>query len=177
LRKIITFSVILLAFSANAQISFIGFDTTNCGSPLTNVYTFTNYDFGFWGHGYTIFKNGIQVYDKQNSSGDCYCLELIFINDTIGFMAELGEMYSTKVYKSSDFGSNWTLIGGGAPHYFGLFIVNKHYGYFVSGINNLVLVTSFSDIQIPQFEIYDTAVNKDIFITDTIYNSLVILIL
>lgn len=168
MKNIIVIIVVFFTFSANAQISFAGFDTINCLGPLTNVYSYVNYDIGSHGHGYRILKNGIQVYDKQNSLGPLYCRDLIFINDTIGFIVETDEHANTSVFKSSDFGSNWVIIGSGAPNYFGLFIINSYYAYLVTGINNIVLVKKCSDIQVPFNLIYDTSVNQEIFKTDTI---------
>lgn len=178
MRNIFLLFFLLIVINSKAQISFIGFDTTICGSPLTISYTYTNYDIGSHGHGYRIYKNGILIYDKQNS-GPLFCRELIFINDSIGFIAEanlgVGSIPSISVFKTSDFGLYWANVGNSAEYGYsiGLFIVNANYGYLVAPNFGNVLVSTISDIQTPSNIIYDSLVNADIYKTDSIlYNPL-----
>jgi hypothetical protein len=175
MRKLIVFLILIIACNANAQVSFIGFDTTVCSSPLTNTYTYQNYDVGSHGHGYKIFKNGVQVYNKSVGSGPLVCWELLFINDSVGFLREADIGMSNNIYKTSNYGSNWTFMGKGLLGYFGLYMLNENFGYLVTAdyfyTCRGIYVTKLSERQTTSYFITDTSMNTDIYKTDTIFGN------
>ncbi|NVO02556.1 MAG: T9SS type A sorting domain-containing protein [Bacteroidetes bacterium] len=169
MKKIIAFAILMIAIKVSAQVSFIGFDTIICSSPMTNVYTYVNYMIGSHGGGYTIYQNGVQVFDKQNYDASLVCNDLIFINDNIGFIVECNALSMNRtVYKSSDSGQNWTYCGSGAPYYLGLYILNENYGYLLTTVNSIVMLTKVSDIEPPVNLIFDDSLTAEIYKHDTI---------
>src|SRR5687767_7087437 len=115
--KYTIFILLMLSQKAQAQPGFIGFDTTICGSPMTDSYSFSNWSSGMGSgtiYGFTIYRNGSPVYSMSGSmSGSVYGAELIFINDSTGFMAYRVAGYGHQLKKTSDYGTSWTLIGNG----------------------------------------------------------------
>lgn len=172
-----TFFVLFATFKMSAQIYFLGFDQPFCGSPLSLTYTYASYSTGGGSsasHGYKVYRNGIEVY--YNSGGSMSlsttCIDMVFINDTTGFLVEnIGGM-QTKVKKTSDFGVTWTTIGTNSPGYKSLYILNENFVYEVTSISNYVFVTRCSDVVPPQPNfISDDTVNTDVYKVDTIFNS------
>jgi hypothetical protein len=153
------------------QISFIGFDTTICSSSMINTYTYSNWTSGsgsgFQG-GYQIFKNGIQVYSDYGYEADFKrCEDIIFINDSVGFIA-VHTQSAPRLYKTIDYGVSWSYIGGGAPNYFGTYIINESHAYLVTQYANSLYITKCSDIPPSNFFILDDTINTSIYINDTI---------
>lgn len=161
---------------SNAQITFTAFDQPYCGGTVNHTYSFTNYSIGA-GSGsqacYYVFRDGVVILNVVGGSlgsGE-YCKELIFINDSTGFLlAQVGGM-GTYAKKTSDYGQTWQLIGTSAPGYLAFFPVSKNYGYLFSSPtgNNMLFVTRCSDIETPvQNYIQDYTVSNDQFRWDTI---------
>jgi hypothetical protein len=164
-----------LANTSNAQISFTGFDETYCGGTVNHTYTFLNYDIGGPGSGaqhcYYVFRDGVvilNVIGGSMGSGE-FCRELIFINDSTGFLlAETGLTAYAK--KTSDYGQTWQLFGNTARGYRAFFPISLNYGYlFSSPTSNMLYVARCSDIEPPVSNyIYDYSIYSDEFRWDTI---------
>jgi hypothetical protein len=166
-----SFILVICAFifsRLNAQIGFIGFSEPVCQSPMTNVYTYSNYPLGSHGGGFIIYINGVQVLDMSNQFGAFVCQELIFLNDSTGFLA-----YHTpngvRVLKTADYGSNWSNVGNGA-YFLGMYIVNQNYGYLLSTFSSTVIYSTISDLVLPSILIFDTICDNDVFEIDTTFN-------
>lgn len=178
MKKAITLLIVtLFIFCAwlPAQISFSGFDQSYCGGTVNHTYTFLNYDIGGPGSGaqhcYYVFRDGIVIKNVIGGSlgNGQFCRELIFINDSTGFL--LAETPSAAyAEKTSDYGQTWQLIGNTAPGYRAFFPISKNYGYlFASPTDNMLYVARCSDTETPVFNyIYDYSVSSDKFSWDTI---------
>ena len=177
MKKAAIISILLvLTIKVFSQVTFIGFDTTICGHTTNNIYTYSNVS---GGNGSTsngffyVFKNGIQVfYDGGFQQYSEQCHDLIFINDSVGFLVyTLSSNYYVK--ETFDYGVSWIDIGSSGNLYYGLYILNPHFAYLVAGANYgglfQINVVRCSDIQPPQQTfIRDTAINSDIYKTDNI---------
>jgi len=171
---------VLLAANSFSQVQFIGFDRAVCPGPMVNMYTYSNYQSGGGGsgtiYGYTVYKNGVSVFDASGTLGDGkYGRDLIFINDSVGFLVYYSGNTSNRVLRTEDFGQTWSDIGGGAPTYYGLYVVNSGFAYLVTYWNtplqlHVARCSNLAAYQNPQF-IYDTSMNGDVFKTDTILNN------
>ena len=152
----------------SAQISFVGFDTTICASPMTNVYTYSNYAIGFHGDGYNIYRNGTLIFNSYGTySGEVWCLDLIAINDSTVFYVERSGGSYCELYKTSDYGQHWHFVSQTVGNYYGMYILNEKFGYIVTGAW-AVNVTKFNDLWPQTVLISDTTLDYDIYKTDTI---------
>jgi hypothetical protein len=61
-----------------------------------------------------------------------YCRDISFINDSVGFLVLLLRNHINPASETEDFGQTWSDIGGGAPTYYGLYVVNSNFGYLVT---------------------------------------------
>ncbi|NMC98770.1 MAG: T9SS type A sorting domain-containing protein [Bacteroidales bacterium] len=167
-------SLIFVGFISKmiAQISFIGFDQTQCGIIINNGYTFENISMMCGSHssGYKIYKDGNEVYEKCIEFGGCSVFQLQFINDTTGFLIESNPNGHT-VYKTNNSGTSWTAIGGGTPTLLGFYLVNSNTGYLVTTWDSpkAVYITRVSDIN--QRIITDNQITNDTIISDTIFGN------
>ncbi|MCK6648668.1 MAG: T9SS type A sorting domain-containing protein [Bacteroidia bacterium] len=160
---------------SNAQITFTAFDQPYCGGTVNHTYTFLNYDIGGGGSGtqhcYYVFRDGVVILNVIGGSMGAgqFCRELIFINDSTGFL--LAETPNTAyAKKTSDYGQTWQLIGNTAPGYRAFFPISLNYGYlFSSPTSNMLYVARCSDIEPPVSNyIYDYSIYSDEFRWDTI---------
>ena len=150
--------------------TFIGFDTIICAQPMTNIYSYSNYTLSIHTQGYNIYKNGNLILHDQQYNAPSYVYDLIFIDDSTGFLVTAGGSGASVVRKTSDGGITWNFIGYSA-WYMGLYIVNANYGYLVAYFDSTVLLTRISDLQ-PHTEIMrDTFPDIDMFVSDTILNN------
>ena len=153
-----------------AQISFIGFDQTQCGLITNHGYTFENINMMCGSHssGYEIYNDENKVYEKCIEFGGCSVIQLQFVDETTGFLLESNSNGHT-VYKTTNSGTTWTNIGGGAPTLLGFYIVNPNTGYLVTTWDNptAVYITRVSDID-SRF-ITDNMIINDTIIADTIF--------
>ncbi len=179
MKNIISIFLIYCCTSVYAQVEFIGFDRSVCAEPMNNAYTYSNFNSGGGSgaiYGYIIYKNGIAVFTASgNMSQGKHCKDLIFINDSIGFLVFYSGISSNRVLRTQDFGQTWTDIGGGAPNYFGLYVVNSTTAYLVTqwDIPMQLRVARCSSIpsNINSNLIYDQTIDSDIFETDTLLYS------
>lgn len=163
-----------------SQIQFIGFDRSTCAEPMTNTYSFTNYSNGGGGsgtlYGFTIYKNGIAVYGQSGTMGDGKsCIDLKFVNDSVGFIVTYSGNSSNNVWRTADYGQTWSLIGGGAPNYFGLYVINTETAYLVTQwdfpMQLYVAKCSANATECNGTFVYDQTITSDIFKTDTVFAS------
>jgi len=177
MKKIILFILVLSFTNVFSQIQFIGFDRNVCPQALNNTYTYSNFSSGGGGsgtiYGYTIYKNGIVVYSASgNMGGGKFCKDLIFINDSIGFLVYYSGNSSNSVLRTEDFGQTWNEIGGGAPNYFGLYVANSISAYLVTQWDTplQLYIARCCALQsnVNNNFIYDQTISSDIFVTDTL---------
>ena len=118
--------------------------------------------------GYRIYLNGAEVFEKCANLEHYSIINLVFVNDSTGFIVERNNNGHT-VYKTTNSGIHWQPIGGGAPVYFGFYLVNVHTGYLVTYWNNPqnLYITRVSDINNHSFS--DSNINQDTIINDTIF--------
>jgi hypothetical protein len=163
-----------------SQIQFIGFDRSTCSEPMTNSYSYTNYSSGGGGsgtlYGFTVYKNGIAVYGQSGTMGDGKsCVDLKFVNDSVGFIVTYSGNSSNTVWRTADYGQTWSLIGGGAPNYFGLYVINAETAYLVTQwdfpMQLYVAKCSANAGESNGTFIYDQTITADIFKTDTVFAS------
>lgn len=81
----------------------------------------------------------------------------------------LGSNISVYMYSTS---GSWNLLGSGADRMEGIFLVNLHTGYLVTGsiFGDLILITRLSDIR-QKIIMVDTVVQHDTLIRDTIFGA------
>ena len=107
MKNILIILIGLFGLNTTAQISLIGFSSSNCSSSMTNVYTYTNVTSGNGSgtyHGFKIYKNGLPVYqDGGSQSSSAFGHELIFINDSTGFFAYVHASLGTRLIKTTNF--------------------------------------------------------------------------
>ncbi|MFM7216579.1 MAG: T9SS type A sorting domain-containing protein [Bacteroidota bacterium] len=176
-RHLVIFFLLFQSITAFSQVTFIGFDRNTCVQPMTNTYTFTNYSVGGGGsgtvYGYTVYRNGAAVFSASGNMGDGKsCIDLVFLNDSVGFLVYYSGNTSNRVLRTSDFGQSWNDVGGGAPNYFGLYVATSHIAYLVTQWNTppQLYVCRCSDVPtaVNATFIYDTSVNAGLFATDTL---------
>jgi hypothetical protein len=169
-----------LVLPTNAQIQFLGFDHPTCPQQSSNVYTYSNYTNGGGGSGtvlgYNIFRNGVAVFGESGTMGNGkICKDLVFVNDSIGFLVTYSGSMAISVLRTEDYGLNWTLIGGGAPNYFGLYVVNYTTAYVVTQWDTpmQLRVAKCSSIAAENdiLFIYDQTLTSDVYRTDTLLYS------
>ena len=174
--------IILLLISTNtfSQIQFVGFDRNFCPQPMSNTYTYNHFMIGIGGpgttYGYTIYKNGTAVYSNGGSGGNAkYVKDLLFINDSIGFLVYYSGYSANRVLRTEDFSQTWNEIGRGAPNYFGLYIIKSNFAYLVTQWNSPLqaYVARCSNLQpyMDPFFIYDQTITSDVFRKDTLLTS------
>ncbi len=180
MKYLFSIFLFLSVFHVNAQIQFIGLDHTVCPQPMSNIYSFSNFSIGSGGsgtiYGFDILKNGVVVHSEsgQMSNGK-HCLDLVFINDSVGFLVYYSGLSSNRVLRTGDYGVTWNDIGGGAPNYFGLYVVNASLAYLVTQWNTpmQLYVARCSNIpgnMNPLF-ITDYSITSDVFVTDTLLSA------
>jgi hypothetical protein len=160
----------LILHVSNAQISFIGFEQEQCGLITNHGYTYENIPLmcGSNSSGYKIYLDGEEIFEKCIEFGGCSILELMFINETTGFIVESNPNGHT-VYKTENSGVDWFSIGGGAPTYLGFYLVNANTGYLLTTWDNPLnlYINRVSDIN--QYYFSDPYINQDTVINDTIF--------
>ncbi|MCI5055556.1 MAG: T9SS type A sorting domain-containing protein [Flavobacteriales bacterium] len=117
MKTTILLSLLAVCFCSNGQLNTIGFDTSQCAGSITINYTYQNYTEPHSSgsstvDGFRIFKNGVQIYEKEGLSQQVphWGHELIFINDSVGFFSyNVGPQFY--VIKTSDYGASWQTIG------------------------------------------------------------------
>lgn len=169
-----------VAILANAQIQFIGFDHPTCLQQSSYVYTYSNYTNGGGGSGtvlgYNIFRNGVAVFGESGTLGNGkICKDLVFVNDSIGFLVTYSGNMAISVLRTEDYGVNWTLIGGGAPNYFGMYVVNYTTAYVVTQWDTpmqlyVAKCSSFASEANATF-VYDQTIETDVYRSDTLLYS------
>lgn len=169
-----------VAIMANAQIQFVGFDHPTCPQQSSNVYTYSNYTSGGGGSGtilgYNIFRNGVAVFGESGTMGNGkVCKDLVFVNDSIGFLVTYSGSLAISVLRTEDYGVNWTLIGGGAPNYFGMYVVNYNTAYVVTQWDTpmQLIVAKCSSIaaEANATFVYDQSITADVYRSDTLLYS------
>jgi hypothetical protein len=100
---------------------------------------------------------------------------LVFINDSTGFLIERSAN-GYGVYKTSDYGSSWTGIGGEGPDLLGFYVVNEHDVYLITTANGWgAIITKASDINGKgSFKYYQEVkiIDNEAIINDTIYGDI-----
>ncbi|MBL4708520.1 MAG: T9SS type A sorting domain-containing protein [Flavobacteriales bacterium] len=147
MKNFILLIFVFVSTIINAQINFIGFDTTVCGSALTQNYTFTNYSTGGGPssarHGFRVFKNGIQVHQSTAGNGinSKFAIDMLFINDSIGFLTFRSGQGGNHVLKTNDYGTTWATTNvGGAPNYHETYIVNENTIYTATSYQSFIMI-------------------------------------
>lgn len=180
MKHLISIFLLFSVIHVNAQIQFIGFDHASCPQQLNFSYTFNNYSIGGGGsgtvYGYDILRNGVVVFSHSGQMGNGkQCLDLVFINDSVGFLVYYSGLSYNRVLRTEDYGVTWNDIGGGAPNYFGLYVVNPNVAYLVTQWNtplqlHVARCSSIPGNMDPLF-IYDLSITSDVFTTDTLLSS------
>lgn len=178
-KQLLCFLLIHVWAGSSAQLQFIGFDRNVCPTPMSNTYTYTNFSTGGGSGasvGFTVYKNGTAVYTISGQMGDSKtCHELLFVNDSTGFLVYYSGNTGSRLMRSTDYGQSWSDIGGGAPLYFGVYVLNPDFVYLVTAWNipNQVYVAKCSSN--PQFMnstfIVDQLLSADLFANDTVINT------
>jgi len=168
----IILGAIMMTSSANAQITFTGFDQEQCGLINNHGFTYQNIwqMCGSHSYGYKIFKDGNLVYEKCIQLGGCQIKELMFISSNKGFMVE-SNPNGHAVYQTTNSGNSWEIVGFGAPTYLGFHLLNEHTGYLITTWNSplVVYISRVSDIRTRMM--YDTEIDEDLIIQDTIFGA------
>ena len=180
IRFVLLLTLLHCGLPTNAQIQFVGFDHPTCPQQSSNVYTYSNYTSGGGGSGtilgYTIFRNGVVVFGESGTMGSGrICKDLVFVNDSIGFLVTYSGNMAISVLRTQDYGVSWTLIGGGAPNYFGMYVVNYTTAYVVTQwdtpmqfrVAKCSSIAAENDILF----IYDQTITTDVYRTDTLLYS------
>ncbi len=177
MQKILIFILFLfLVKSSFCQQTFLGFNHSDCVQPVNINYTYQN---TFTGNGsgsqayYKVFRNGTIIASgggfNINNAGKI-CMDLQFVNDSVGFYVYRVTSGQHIVMKTSNYGNTWNQIGIGGPNYDSLFVVNENTVYL--HYNNLpqffVSIIKCSDIQPQKTLIYDASGNNNISVFDTI---------
>lgn len=125
-----------LPISILAQYIYLGHDGADCSSPMSINYTYTEYYQGSHGHGYRIYRNGIEVRHRYDEFGGYYVRSLDFLNDSVGFVTESfqGILF---VYRTNDYGDNWECIGGANLEFHDIYFVNQHTAYLIGRQHHL----------------------------------------
>jgi len=163
---------------AQAQVSFLGFDRDYCPDALSISYTYENFSLPGGSsaeHGFRILRDGVQVYSQQGSmNNSTLCLDLYFVNDAVGFIVIQAPGGGKQVLRTQDYGNNWQIIGGGAPNYLGLYVLNDWTAYLVTqwDFPKQLCVCRCSDQlnNINNSVIYDTIQQANIAVTDVLLN-------
>ncbi|MFM8431573.1 MAG: T9SS type A sorting domain-containing protein [Bacteroidota bacterium] len=177
MRHLVVLLLITITQRSFSQVSFIGFDHSTCIQPMNDSFTYSNYTSGGGGsgtaYGYNIYRNGIWIFGDGGTMADGKtCRELVFINDSIGFLVYYSGNTSNRVLRTSDRGQTWADIGGGAPDYFGLYVATPHVAYIVTYWNSpqQLYVGRCSDVtsRVDLSFIYDPSINMDVHASDTL---------
>lgn len=162
----------LLSQICNAQISFIEFEQEQCGLISSHGYTYENIPLMCGSHssGYKIYLGGEQIFEKCIEFGGCSVIDIMFVNETTGFIVERNPNGHT-VYKTRNSGVVWSSIGGGSTTYLGFYVVNSNTGYLLTTWDTPLnlYITRVSDIN--QYYYSDTNINQNITIDDTIFGT------
>lgn len=173
MKTITIYFIILLgcfSLNVNAQITFIEFEQEQCGLITEHGFTFENIPLMCGSHssGYKIYLNGAQVFEKCIEFGGCSILEIMFINETTGFLVETNPN-GHSVYKTINSGTSWSYFGGGAPTFLGFYLVNENTAYLLTTWDNPLnlYINRASDIR--NRVISDSEIMNDTLINDTIF--------
>jgi hypothetical protein len=144
---------------------------------MSNNYTFVNTSGGGGGSGlilgYNIYRNGVVVFGESGTMGNGkICKDLVFVNDSIGFLVTYCGNTAIDVLRTEDFGVTWTLIGGGAPNYFGMYVVNYTTAYVVTQWDTPMqfIIAKCSSIAAENNAtfVYDQTITADVYRADTL---------
>ena len=95
--------IVLLIPNVNAQITFVGFDQTQCGIISEPDYSYYNSVTCYHGNGYKIFYKKNLVFEKCLQLGGCSVIDLKFVNDSTGFLTESNSNGGTYIYKTANY--------------------------------------------------------------------------
>jgi len=175
MKKIIIISFVLI-FIGNkrlySQISFLGFDKSQCFKNENIDYTYQNLTCSHTSY-FRIYKKGTLVYE----SASCSTLEsnsvdsMIFISESTGFIINSG-MEGYSVLKTTDSARTWIPIGGGTRTFLGLFLINANTGYLITTWDSpkAVYIDRISDIEHAFLTTTKDSI-KDTIIKDTIFGN------
>lgn len=172
MKKAIILSLVLAFIglkSLYSQISFLGFDKSQCGLISNHGYTYQNYDCTHSSK-YRIFKNNSLVYETDCSMFVSHRInKMMFVNESTGFIIDYYTM-NPAIYKTTDYCRSWTLCCGYAGTLLGFYLVNPNTGYLIvkDPINNLVIRRT-SDIRCGV--LLSEKIKRDTIVTDTIFGN------
>lgn len=175
-KHILSLILALVHMHGFSQISFIGFDRTTCIQAMNSTYTYQNFTSGGGSgtmYGFSVYQNGNAIYTASGNMGNGKtCKALTFINDSIGFLVYYSGNTSHRVLRTEDSGQTWDDIGGGAPNFFGFYVVNSTTAYLVTQWNFPLQLYIARCSAVPSNAdsnfIYDQNINADVFATDTL---------
>lgn len=129
-RFYLIFVFSIISVSLFSQYDYLGNNGPDCSSSMTISYTYSEYKKGNHGHGYKIFRDGVEVRHQFGTWGGYYVRSLDFLNDSVGFVTEYhqGVYY---IYRTIDYGNNWEKIGVKNMELYDIYFVNQHTAYMI----------------------------------------------
>ena len=120
----------IISISIFSQYDYIGHNGADCSSSMIISYTYSEYDQGSHGHGYKLFRDGVEICHKYGEFGGYYVMSLDFLNDSVGFVTESYQGILA-IYRTIDFGNNWEWIGGQNIEFHDIYFINQNTAYLI----------------------------------------------
>ncbi|MFL5764793.1 MAG: T9SS type A sorting domain-containing protein [Bacteroidia bacterium] len=181
MKKILFVFFFMLSLGVAAQADLTGFDQPICSSPVSYTYTYMNYTTGSGSsalNGYKIYRNGLEVYYYPGGSMSLSesVIDMLFINDSTGFIVVNCANMATRVVRTTTYGNSWTNMSPlNIAGYKGMYVVSASLVYSVCAPNGALhpymYIAKHSDFYPDAHFINDDSVTTDIYKTDTLYTN------
>lgn len=127
------FVLICIFSNMDAYAQSAGVYPSICGNSGSYNYTYTNTTGGSHSSEYSIYRNGVLIHsDFDGISSGLYCQGLYFVSESTGFILTHDGPSGTSVYKTTNYGDNWTQVAYGFNALAGFYPVNEYCGYMVT---------------------------------------------